>query len=658
MRFRRKPVLPLPTKAMHTTDELYAMFEFSPDAIFIENYNGVVLDANKRACELHGWSRDEIVGKSVLDLVPPSARADVAIDFPKWISGELDELISMSYDRDGKTIWVELRGQRITFHGQPALMLVARDVSERIVVEKALADSEKRFRQMVDHAPEALMLFDLYSGRLVEVNKMVVQLFGMTRAELLRVGPIELSPEFQPNGQRSDEMAMKLIASAGFDQTVTFDWVHKHADGTPITCEVCLLKLESNGRMLVRGSIRNVTKQKQIQQRADDLQVQLDRARRMETAGLLAGGVAHDLNNILGPMVGYPDLLIDELPPDSDMCNLVEEIKSSAERAASIIQELLILARRGDIQTKALNLREVVTEYLGSRELKLVQARNPGVRIVYMQGEEETVVQASKSHIIRLTMNLIINALQATSGEGVVRVSTRRARLDEPLKGFEHVPANEYVVLEVSDEGHGIPVEQLEQIFDPFYSSKKKNGTNSGLGLAVVYGIIRDHQAFIDVISTVGEGTTFKIYFPAICSSTLPPPVVEQCMYSASGHALVVDDVREQRDLATQMLQRMGLSVTSVENGQQAVELVAREKFDVVLLDMVMEDDFDGLDTYLGIQERCPLLPCLIVSGYAESDRIQKALSLGAGPHLRKPYTLSQLSEILSPILGELVVGR
>jgi PAS domain S-box-containing protein len=644
---------------MHTTAELYALFERSPDAIFIEDFNGIVLDLNQRACELHGWSREQIIGKSVLELVPPEAREDVARDFPKWVSGELTELTSMSYDREGRKTWVELRGDHITFHGKPALMLSARDVSKRINVEKALAESEKRFRQMVEHTPEALMLVDISTGLLVEVNQNVEQLFGMRRAELLRVSPADLSPEFQPNGRRSDEMAMELIASAGFDRPIVFEWEHQHASGSPITCEVRLLKLESNGRMFVRGSISNITKQKQIQKRAEDLQHQLERARRMEAAGLLAGGVAHDLNNILGPMVGYPDLLIDQLPPGSDMGSLVEEIKSSAERAASIIQELLILARRGDVKRDALDLREAVSEYLGSCELKLIQNRNPNARILYSEEkDQEMVVLASKSHIIRLVMNLIINALQAMSGEGTIRVRTQRERLTEPLKGFEHVPSDDYVVLQVSDEGQGIAVDQLEQIFDPFYSSKKQSGTNSGLGLAVVYGIIRDHHAFIDVTSTVGKGTTFKIYFPAICASTLPAPRVEQCVYAASGHALVVDDVREQRELATQMLQRMGLTVTSVENGQRAVELVAREKFDVVLLDMVMEDDFDGLDTYLGIQECCPLLPCLIVSGYAESDRIQKALALGAGPHLHKPYTRSRLSEVLGPILGEVLAVK
>ncbi|MFT7514515.1 MAG: two-component system cell cycle sensor histidine kinase/response regulator CckA [Candidatus Omnitrophota bacterium] len=632
------------------TIESDSLFIHSPDAIFIEDYEGNILDVNPAACRLHGLTRDALIGTHVLDLVPPDVRAEVEATFRKWATGELSEYSGFSYAADGTVIPVDLRVNRITFKSSPALLIVARDVSIREVYRIALEESEKRFRDMVEHAPDSLLLLDVATGKVVEVNPNTERLFGMSRETLLTCGIAELSAEVQPNGRKSSEYAYELITAAKFDQPLCFEWDHLNASGKVLTCEIRLLKLTSNGRILVRGSLNNISMQKQAQKRVADLQVELGRARRIESAGLLAGGVAHDLNNILGPMVGYPDLLLDEIPGDSPLRPSLVEIKASAERAAAMIQDLLILSRRGHSSLHPMDLGLVIAEYLNSVEFQRLHARKPGIKIVVKADQALGLVNGSRAHLLRLVMNLVINAMQAMPDSGRITVSLRRRELKARYLGYEGIPIGSYLMLEVRDQGHGIPAEQLERIFEPFYSSKTEAGNNSGLGLAVVYGVIRDHDAYIDLESTVGEGTAFKIHF-ALLTNAVEEPEAPVDIQQAFGHVLVVDDVPEQRALATKLLERLGMSVTCVESGRLAVERVEQESFDVVLLDMTMGDDLDGLDTYRLIRQRQPDLPCMIASGYAETQRLKDVLALGAGPHLMKPYTLSRLSQSLQQLL-------
>ena len=426
--------------------------------------------------------------------------------------------------------------------------------------------------------------------------------------------------------------------------------MHCNRWGEEIPCKVSMIKLEMQGKTLVRGSMLDLRKHKEAEHLERELQHQLQRAKRMEISGILAGGVAHDLNNILGPMVGYPDLLLDEIPPDSPMRESLQEIKASAERAAEIIQDLLMVSRNRPLNLQPTDINEAVEAYLQSADFQTFFSQVDGVTLTTELTDQRAVVNGSQTHLQRVVMNLSLNALQAMPAGGKLHLATQVRQIDTPLEGFDIIPEGEYLVLTIKDSGEGISEDRFESIFEPFVSgSGPKSGKGSGLGLAVVYGVVRDHLGYIEIKSAVGQGTEFQIFLPReharISTETTTPPQIQY-----TGKVLVVDDIREQRDMAAKILTRLGYSPLTAENGQAALEILRTESVDLVLLDMIMDEGFDGLDTYREIHKLNPALPCIIVSGFAASDRVKEALALGAGPYLAKPYSLNRLVQALAKV--------
>lgn len=388
--------------------------------------------------------------------------------------------------------------------------------------------------------------------------------------------------------------------------------------------------------------IRDVTHATRAEARERELSARLARYRRMESLGMLAGGVAHDLNNILGPLVAYPELILPRVAHDATVVRDVLQIKESATRAAAVIQDLLILARRGGARADAVRLNEVVRSYLDSAGFLELRARRPEVRFRKWLEAGCPAILGTSHHMAQVVMNLLVNAHEAVQGSGDVSISTRTVVLDRPIHGFETVEDGRYVVLSVRDTGHGIDASDLEHIFEPFYSTKKLGRSGSGLGLAVVYGIVKDSGGYIDVKTSERRGSEFLLYLPVAPEHMTqePGPAGVQ---GGTEHILVVDDVPEQRTLAARLLERLGYRVSVVSSGRRAVAFLRENAVDLVLLDMIMEEDFDGLITY---QEMLALRPdqrCVLATGFAETDRVRHAQELGAGACIQKPYNLKRL---------------
>jgi CheY-like chemotaxis protein len=255
-------------------------------------------------------------------------------------------------------------------------------------------------------------------------------------------------------------------------------------------------------------------------------------------------------------------------------------------------------------------------------------------------------ITGSPVHLSKTLMNLVSNAAEAMPNGGEVVITTSNQYLDRPVQGYDDVREGDYVVLSVSDTGDGIPAADLKRIFEPFYTKKvmgRRSGT--GLGLAVVWGTVKDHNGYINVQSEEGKGSTFTIYFPVtreeISKDQISVPVSE---YMGNGESiLVVDDIKSQRELATLMLGKLKYNVATVSSGEEAVEYLKQNKVDLIVLDMIMDPGIDGLDTYRRILEINPKQKAIIVSGFSETDRVDQAKGLGAGAYLKKPYVLARL---------------
>jgi PAS domain S-box-containing protein len=394
-----------------------------------------------------------------------------------------------------------------------------------------------------------------------------------------------------------------------------------------------------------RSSNRDITEHKRAEEEKRSLEERLARAEKMEALGTLAGGVAHDLNNILGVVVGYAEMILDDVDKASPLRHGLENIMNGGQKAAAIVDDLLTMARRGVPGRQVLNLNKIIAVCQQSPEWEHLSFHHPSVKIRIDLEPDLLNISGSSVHLGKTLYNLLANASEAMAKGGIVSISTTNQYLDKPIHGYDQIREGDYVVLSVSDTGEGIHTVDLKRIFEPFYTKKVMGRSGTGLGLAVVWGTVKDHHGYINVKSEKGKGSTFSLYFPVTREEVLAEDItVPVSVYMGKGEAvLIVDDIKEQRDLATGMLRNLNYNVVSVASGEEAVAYLKEREVDIMVLDMVMDPGMDGLDTYRSALAIHPQQKAVIVSGFSESDRVQAAQSLGAGPYVRKPYVKEKL---------------
>jgi len=375
------------------------------------------------------------------------------------------------------------------------------------------------------------------------------------------------------------------------------------------------------------------------------------RAQRLETAGRIAGQVAHDFNNLLGPLTAYPALIRERLPADHSAIDLLIQIERSALQMADINQQLLTLGRRGHYTLQPINLNTVV-----SQVARQFYSLSETVTIETDLSSDLFYIKGGSSQIYRVISNLISNAVDATGEVGRVVIKTENFYVDSRIGKFEHIPRGEYVKVTVADNGSGIAPDVMPRIFEPFYSTKTQEGKRgSGLGLSVVHSVVEDHGGYIDFETEPGRGTSFYLYFP-ITRESVETAATEQ-LSGGSESILVVDDDFVQLEVTRILLEKLGYKVSKASSGEQAVEMLKVRHYDLVVLDMIMPGGMDGTETYRRALELHPGQKAIIVSGFAESHRVEEAIQLGAGLFLRKPLTLKSIAKAAREILDEVSIS-
>ncbi|MBW2094317.1 MAG: PAS domain S-box protein [Deltaproteobacteria bacterium] len=508
-----------------------------------------------------------------------------------------------------------------------------------------MQDSEKKYRELVESANSIILRVDT-NGIINFFNEFAQNFFGFEEKEVAGKNVVGTVLPGEKTVARNVRTLLKKIQDHP-GKRFTTETKTKRRNGKeawivwtfrPIT--------NSEGTIYEILCIGNdVTDLKEAERERRELELRLQRAHKMEAIGTLAGGVAHDLNNILAGLVSYPELLLMQIPEGSKLRKPIETIQKSGEKAASIVQDLLTLARRGVAVTEVLNLNHIISDYLKSPEFENLQVNHPAVAVEADLETELQNIMGSPVHMSKTIMNLISNAVEAMPDGGKVIVSTRNRYLDAPIKGYAHVEEGEYAVVSVSDTGIGIPEKDLDRIFEPFYTKKVMGRSGTGLGMAVVWGTVKDHNGYIDVKSTEGQGTTFTLYFPVTRrQAAVHGHEVSLQDYQGKGETiLVVDDIQEQRDVASSILEKLGYKVACVTSGEEAVEWMRSSTADLVVLDMIMNPGMDGLDTYKEILKLHPGQRAIIASGFSESGRVKEAQRLGAGAYVKKPYLMEKI---------------
>jgi CheY-like chemotaxis protein len=291
-------------------------------------------------------------------------------------------------------------------------------------------------------------------------------------------------------------------------------------------------------------------------------------------------------------------------------------------------------------------LNRIITDYLRSPEFQKLRSFHPASTIESDLAGDLLLIQGSPVHLSKIVMNLVSNAAEAMPCGGTIRIETANQYVDTTIRGYDQVAEGEYIVMKVSDTGIGIAPKDIKKIFEPFYTKKIMGRSGTGLGMAVVWGTVKDHKGYIDIESVEGKGSTFTLYFPVNRAAVKPEDrkvPIEQFL-SRGETVLVVDDVAEQRELASAMLRKLGYSTETLASGEEAVEYLKIKPASLVILDMIMDPGIDGLETYRKIAEHRPGQKAIIVSGFAETDRVKEAQKLGAGQYLKKPYTLEKIA--------------
>jgi PAS domain S-box-containing protein len=410
--------------------------------------------------------------------------------------------------------------------------------------------------------------------------------------------------------------------------------------------EVRASRIGYRGRPAALMVARDITERVCEAEARRENEVKLARLRKMESLGVLAGGVAHDLNNVLSGIVGYPQLILTQLPLDSTVRRSIELVQQSGQRAAAIVQDLLTVARGAAIPKEPLDVNEVIDDYLKSPEYGKLRQFHPGVTVRAELDPDLCSVNGSASHIRKAVMNLVSNAAEAIECRGSVVVSTEGRFVDGPVGGYERVNKGRYAVLSVADDGPGITAEDLQRIFEPFFTKKVLGRSGTGLGLTVVWNVIQDHEGYIDVATGSG-GSRFDLYFPATAEPVrrrAPVAAIED-LYGSGQKILVVDDVQSQREITCEMLELLHYRAEAVSGGEEALRYLAKGRVDLLLLDMIMDPGMDGRETYARAVELHPGQKAIVISGFAETEQVRQTLRLGAGRYLRKPFLMEELGE-------------
>jgi PAS domain S-box-containing protein len=498
---------------------------------------------------------------------------------------------------------------------------------------KELQSSEERFRSLYENAPTAYISISTDDAVIVNCNAAAIRLFGSGRKRLIGSSLLSHVAPNKKSQQRAQWMFDLLTSGQPFHNEI-IELID--SEGKSFWVHISLEPFRNSKGLIVEGRciIVDITKQKCLENK-------LQRAQRMEAIGTLAGGVAHDLSNILSAIVSYPDLLLMDVSPDSPLYDPLLKIKGAGHRAAAIVQDLLTLSRRGGGIADVVDLNETVNLFLNSPECEDLMERHPGVTIDKILQAKEVRVKGSPVHLTKTIMNIVFNAAEAIVDKGNIRITIGR----QTIESGQHDPG-EYAVLTVEDNGHGIAAEDIKHVFEPFFTKKMMGRSGTGLGMAIVWAAVEDHKGFIELDSRQGHGTTVRLFFPATMErQKFHIPVGDPMQFDGKGDkVLVVDDDVEHREIAIRMLTRLGYEVEASESGEAAIaKFEDNYRPDLVMLDMMLGGGLDGLETYRAILKLSPGQKAIISSGYSESLRVKKARTIGVGAYVKKPYSLKEI---------------
>jgi|GEM_PF-1276017 len=656
-------------------EKLYrTLFESSQDAIFVEDYEGTVLDVNPAACKLHGMSREELIGKNVTELVTPSQIETVKATFKKFISGELTKTEGYSLTKNGLKVPVILSVSRIEYNGKPALLFNVKDVTEikkaqeelkslnenlekmveertinllktteklkqqieeRIKAEQALRESEERFSKAFNLNPIGSILLSLDTETILAVNDAFCRLVGFTKEQLIGKTLDQFAEYF------SYEIKQKILKELQEKGTVLN---HKtritNREGKNLDTLISGDILTIGNRKCVLLTINDIT-------RLSEIEAQLHQKSKMQAVGMLAAGIAHDFNNMLTVVQGHAGLIsMNETVPEQVKMS-AETILTISKRASDLVKKLLTFSRQTKPNFKMINLNKAIEETANSM---LSRLSSDNVRFVFNFEENLPNILADRTMLDEIIINLSLNARDAMPNGGTIIYSTSVVEIkpDDTNVNPKAKPGK-YVCLSVKDTGHGMDETVKSRIFEPFFTTKEF-GKGCGLGMAIVYGIVEQHNGWIELESAVGAGTNFRIYFPVAETApeeevSAPKQISEEIKPQKKYTILLVEDDKNLRFLLRHLLEKHDFRVVEAESGEEALKIwnIYKDEIDLLFTDIIMPDGMDGHELAQKLKKMRPNLKVLYSSGYSPAVLNPEYNLIEGVNFVYKPYNPKEL---------------
>ncbi len=513
-------------------------------------------------------------------------------------------------------------------------------------LKKANKDLQLFFHAL-DTSFDSVVVTDI-EGRIYYINKAASELSGYTKEEAdgkavdifcghMHFATGQLIPSLKDNDHQEVEIVSRRKDNSIYPSLASITTIFDN-------------KRDPLGILFL---FKDLTEIKEAEKQRIQLEKKLYQTKKMEAMGHMASAVAHDLNNILSGIVTYPDLILNKLPPDSSLCDFVQDIRTSGRKASAVVTDLLTIARGAASTREECDLNVLVRNFFQTPEGKELTDLNPNITYTIKAAKNLFPAHCSVAHISNCLTNLVTNAFEAIEGKGQVRISTQNIS----LKSSEHdLPPGDYVVLSVQDSGSGISEKDLAHIFEPFYSKKFMGRSGSGLGLAIVWNTMEDHDGKITVESSASS-TNFQLFFPASIQKSIHKKNVgdspKKSPETGNGETiLIVDDEEIPRRMTSHVLTSLNYKVHALGSGEEAVLYIQENPVDLVILDMLMEPGINGYETYRQMRQFQPLQKAIVISGYSDNLDVEKTLSLGASFFLSKPYDLPDIATAVSKALN------
>jgi len=618
-------------------EKFYKLFHANPHGITLSTLTeGRYLEVNQAFLDQIGWEKHEIIGRTSLDIglwdnPNDRERAKEIIEEKGFLRN-----FHVNFRRKSGDIYpCEWSCEVIELEGIRCILSVVTDISERTKIERALRESEKKYRIIVENANDAI--FIAQDGVIKFPNPKTQELVNVPAQELENASFAQfIHPE---DRQRVIENYEKTLKGEKLPSTYTFRVIRDPDEVR--TVEISAVLTEWGGRPATLNFLRDITEQKK-------LEAQLQQAQRMEAIGTLAGGIAHDFNNLLMGIQGNASLILLDLPPDHPLGERVRDIQESVRRGAELTRQLLGFARGGKYHVEPTDINTLVHE-----TVELFGRTKKEIKIYEKYQKDVWAVEVDQTQIDQVLLNILVNAWQAMPKGGDIYIETENIVLSEEYVRGHEAQTGPYVKISVTDTGIGMDEKTVTRIFDPFFTTKEL-GRGTGLGLSSAYGIIKNHGGFITVYSEPGKGSAFNIYLPAAKSRVLKEGnVLSPDVERGSGTILLVDDEETVLRVGVKMLQALGYDVLEATNGQEAIEIFRENsnRIDLVVLDMVMPG-MGGGEVFDAIKVTKPEVKILLSSGYSQNGQAQEILARGCNGFIQKPFDMVRLSQALKQILS------